>query len=42
MDMILPLMILGFLIILGIILLPIGIILTILDLKNKLDNKRNY
>ena len=42
MDMILPLMISGFLIILGIILLPIGIILTILDLKNKLDNKRNY
>ena len=42
MDMILPLMISGFLIILGIMLLPIGIILTILDLKNKLDNKRNY
>ena len=42
MDMILPLMISGFLIILGIILLPIGTILTILDLKNKLDNKRNY
>ena len=42
MDMILPLMISGFLIILGITLLPIGIILTILDLKNKLDNKRNY
>jgi uncharacterized membrane protein len=42
MDMILPLMISGFLIILGIMLLPIGIILTILDLKNKLNNKRNY
>jgi uncharacterized membrane protein len=42
MDMILPLMISGFLIILGIILLSIGIILTLLDLKNKLDNNRNY
>ena len=42
MDMILPLMISGFLIILGIIILLIGIIVTILDLKNKLDNDRNY
>jgi len=42
MDMILPLIISGFLVILGIILLLIGIILTLLDLKNKLDNNRNY
>ncbi len=42
MDMLLPLIISGFLIILGIIILLIGIIVTILDLKNKLDNKRNY
>ena len=42
MDMLLPLIISGFLIILGILILLIGIILTILDLKNKLDNNRNY
>ena len=42
MDMLLPLIISGFLIILGIVILLIGIIVTILDLKNKLDNKRNY
>jgi uncharacterized membrane protein len=42
MDMILPLIISGFLVILGITLLLIGIILTLLDLKNKLDNNRNY
>ncbi|MBC8502644.1 MAG: hypothetical protein M8317_01010 [Nitrosopumilus sp.] len=42
MDMLLSLIISGFLIILGIIILLIGIIVTILDLKNKLDNKRNY
>jgi uncharacterized membrane protein len=42
MDMLLPLIISGFLTILGIIILLIGIIVTILDLKNKLDNKRNY
>ena len=42
MDMLLPLIISGFLIILGIIILLIGIIVTILDLKNKLDNNRNY
>ena len=42
MDMLLPLIISGFLIILGIIILIIGIIVTILDLKNKLDNDRNY
>ena len=42
MDMLLPLIVSGFLIILGILILLIGIIITILDLKNKLDNKRNY
>ncbi len=42
MDMVLPLMISGFLIIIGIIILIIGIIFTIFDLKNKLENKRNY
>jgi uncharacterized membrane protein len=42
MDMLLPLIISGFLTILGIIILIIGIIVTILDLKNKLDNDRNY
>ena len=42
MDMLLPLIISGFLIILGIIILIIGIIVTILDLKNKLDSDRNY
>jgi uncharacterized membrane protein len=41
-DMLLPLIISGFLILLGIIILLIGIIVTILDLKNKLDNDRNY
>ena len=42
MDMILPLIISGFLVILGIILILICIILILLDLKNKLDNNRNY
>ena len=42
MDMLLPLIISGFLTILGIIILLLGIIVTILDLKNKLDNDRNY
>ena len=42
MDMLLGLIVSGFLIILGILILLIGIIITILDLKNKLDNKRNY
>ena len=42
MDMILPLMVSGFLIILGIIITIIGVILIMFDLKNKLDNKRNY
>ena len=42
MDMVLPLMISGFLIILGIIITIIGVILMMFDLKNKLDKKRNY
>ena len=42
MDMVLPLMISGFLIILGIVITIIGVILTMFDLKNKLDKKRNY
>ena len=42
MDMILPLMISGFLIILGIVITIIGVILMMFDLKNKLDKKRNY
>ena len=42
MDMILPLMISGFLIILGIIITIIGVIIMMFDLKNKLDKKRNY
>tara|TARA_B100001179_G_scaffold167970_1_gene123857 strand:- start:693 stop:800 length:108 start_codon:yes stop_codon:yes gene_type:complete len=35
-------MISGFLIILGIIITIIGVIIMIFDLKNKLENKRNY
>jgi len=42
MNMLLPLIISGFLIILGIVILLIGTTLTILDLKNKLDSNRNY
>jgi len=42
MDMILPLMVSGFLIILGIIITIIGVIIMMFDLKNRLDNKRNY
>ena len=42
MDMVLPLMISGFLIILGIIITLIGVIIMMFDLKNKLENKRNY
>ena len=42
MDMVSLLMLSGFVIILGIILVIIGAILMIFDLKNKLENKRNY
>jgi hypothetical protein len=41
-DMILPLVISGFLLIIGIIITIIGVIIMIFDLKNKLENKRNY
>ena len=42
MDMILPLIISGFLIIFGIVMTIIGVIIMMFDLKNKLDKKRNY
>ena len=42
MSMILPLLISGFLLILGIIISIIGTIIILIDLKNNLDNKRNY
>ncbi|AJM92986.1 MULTISPECIES: hypothetical protein [Nitrosopumilus] len=42
MNMVLPLMISGFLLVLGIIVLIVGIIVILVDLKNNLDNKRNY
>ena len=42
MDMILPLMISGFLLISGIFILIIGIVVTILELKKFLENKKNY
>ena len=42
MNMILPLLISGFLLVLGIIISIIGTIIILIDLKNNLDNKRNY
>jgi hypothetical protein len=42
MNMVLPLLISGFLLILGIIISIIGTIIILVDLKNDLDNKRNY
>jgi len=42
MNMIMPLMISGFLIILGIIVTVIGVLVILVDLKNNFDNKRNY
>ena len=42
MYMVLPLIISGFLFIIGIIITIIGVIKMIFDLKNKLENKRNY
>ena len=41
-DMVVPLMVSGFLLILGIIIILIGIIIIIIDLKNNFKNKRNY
>ncbi len=42
MNMVLPLLISGFLLVLGIIISIIGSIVILVDLKNDLDNKRNY
>ena len=42
MNLVLPLLISGFLLILGIIISIIGTIIILVDLKNNLDNKRNY
>ena len=42
MNMVLPLLISGFLLILGIIISIIGTIIILVDLKNNLDDKRNY
>jgi hypothetical protein len=42
MQMVVPLMISGFILILGIIIIIIGIIIIIVDLKNNFKNKRNY
>ena len=39
MQMVVPLMVSGFMLILGIIIIIIGIIITIFDLKNKLNEK---
>ena len=42
MNMIMPLLISGFLLILGIIVAVIGVLVILVDLKNNFDNKRNY
>jgi hypothetical protein len=42
MNMVIPLLISGFLLVMGIIILIIGVIIILVDLKNNLDNKRNY
>ena len=42
MDMVLPLMVSGFLLILGIIVVLIGIIIILIDLKNSFENKKNF
>ena len=42
MNMVVPLMVSGFMLILGIIISIIGVILILVDLKNNSDNKRNY
>ena len=42
MKMMIPLMISGFLLVLGILISIIGIIVILVDLKNNLDDKRNY
>ena len=42
MNMVMPLLISGFLLVLGIIISIIGVIVILVDLKNNFDNKRNY
>ena len=42
MNTLMPLLVSGFLLILGIIISIIGIFVILVDLKNNLDNKRNY
>lgn len=42
MDMVVPLMVSGFLLILGIMIILIGIIIIVIDPKNNFKNKRNY
>ena len=42
MDMVMSLLISGFLLIVGIILSIIGVLIILVDLKNNLDNKRNF
>ena len=42
MNMVLPLLVSGFLLILGIIISIMGVVIILVDLKNKFDNKRNY
>ena len=42
MSMVMPLLISGFLLVLGILISIIGVIIILVDLKNNLDNKRNY
>ena len=42
MDMVVPLMVSGFLLILGIIIVLIGIIIILIDLKNSFENKKNF
>ena len=42
MNMVVPLLVSGFLLVLGIIVSIIGVIVILVDLKNNLDNKRNY
>ena len=42
MDMVVPLMVSGFLLILGIIVVLIGIIIILIDLKNSFENKKNF
>jgi len=40
--MVVPLLVSGLLLVLGIMISIVGILLILLDLKNNLDDKRNY